>query len=486
MAEAPLDLLIVGGGIAGCGCARLAARNGFRVALVERGDLASGTSSVSSHMLHGGLRYLEHGRMHLVREALIERAAVSRMAPSLARPKRFLVPLYRGDRLPAWKLRAGLALYDFLAGARGLAPHAVTRARDARELEPGLSPDGLLGAGIYSDVVMDDARLAVAVARDAAAHGAAIHTWTEPVAARRGEGTIALTVRDRIDGLERTLEARTLVNATGPWCDATRAWLAAALAPGSGAVAPAPLLRPSRGVHLVYPALTRGHGLLLSARADGRVFFVVPFSDWSLVGTTEVEVASPPAERAFAPTHEEVRYLREELARVLPETADVAPLAITSGLRPLLASGEHVGTASREHRVVDEDGILSVAGGKYTTFRVMARDAIAAATRRLDPRREIRDSDDPLPSPLVSQASLERVADHAIDFEFARRIEDVLRRRTPLWLAADGGRAAARAIAERMANRLGWSAERAREELAGWDGARYEDDALLERARQAG
>src|SRR6267378_2808317 len=224
MAEPPFDVLILGGGIVGCGTARLAARNGLRVGLVERGDLASGTSSVSSHKLHGGLRYLEHGRMNLVREALIERSALSRMAPSLARPKRFLVPLYKGDRLAPWKLRIGLGLYDFLAGSRGLAPHQMTRARAARQLEPGLSPTGLKAAGIYSDVVMDDARLVIAVARDAKANGAAIHTWTEPTAARRAEdGTIAVTARDRIDGVERTLSARMLVNATGPWCDATRA-----------------------------------------------------------------------------------------------------------------------------------------------------------------------------------------------------------------------------------------------------------------------
>src|SRR5438876_11006445 len=152
-AAAPLDLLILGGGIVGAGIARLAARNGLTVALVERGDLASGTSSISSHMLHGGLRYLEHGRLHLVRESLTERAALSRMAPSLARPRRFLVPLYRGDRVRPWKLRAGLMLYDFLAGTRGLAPHVLARARDALGLEPALSPAGLPAAGLYSDVV---------------------------------------------------------------------------------------------------------------------------------------------------------------------------------------------------------------------------------------------------------------------------------------------------------------------------------------------
>ena len=497
--SASFDLLILGGGITGAGIARLAARNGLRVALIERGDLASGTSSVSSHMLHGGLRYLEHGRLNLVREALTERAAVSRMAPALARPRRFLVPLYRGDRLAPWKLRAGLALYDFLAGSRGLAPHQMTRARDALGLEPEISPAGLLGAGIYSDVVVDDARLVVAVARDAAAHGAAIHTWTEPVAARRaaspgargasgsgeaGPGAIAITVRDRLGGAEQTLETRLVINATGPWSDTTRRWLAAAISPGSAP--PAPLLRPSRGVHLIYPALTRGHGLLLTARSDGRVFFVVPFSDWSLVGTTELEVPSPPPDRAFHPTLDEVTYLREELVRALPEAAAPSPITVVAGLRPLLASTDSVGHASREHRVIEEQGVITIAGGKFTTFRVMARDTLEVAARRLEHRAPIHDSDHALPSPLTGPATAEKIADHAIDFEFARRIEDVLRRRTTLWLAADRGRVPARLIADRMAVRLGWSAERTREEIAHWDSARHEDDALLERSRQAG
>ncbi len=185
MAPRTVDLLVVGGGITGLGVARLAARQGLSVALIERGDLASGTSSASSHMLHGGLRYLEHGRLALVRESLAERAALAHMAPALAHPRRFVVPVYRGARLPLWKLRAGLALYDLLAGHQGLAPHAAARPRELLALEPGLAPDGLTGAGLYSDVVMDDGRLAVLVARDAAMHGAALHTYTEFTAARR-------------------------------------------------------------------------------------------------------------------------------------------------------------------------------------------------------------------------------------------------------------------------------------------------------------
>ena len=158
----PLDLVVVGGGITGLGVARLAARNGLTVAVLERGDLASGATSASSHMLHGGLRYLEHGRLSLVRESLRERGEVSRLAPGLATPTRFILPFYRGDRRPPWMVRTGLLLYDMLAGPRGLSRRSEVRPPEALALEPDLEPTGLLGASLYSDVVMDDARLAQA------------------------------------------------------------------------------------------------------------------------------------------------------------------------------------------------------------------------------------------------------------------------------------------------------------------------------------
>jgi glycerol-3-phosphate dehydrogenase len=480
----PYDLVVIGGGITGLGVARLAARNGYSCALVERGDLASGTSSGSSHMLHGGLRYLEHGRFSLVRESLWERAVLMRMAPAVARPGRFLVPLYRGDRLSPWRLRAGLTLYDWFAGPTALAPRAMLRPREALALEPDLSPGGLRGGGLYSDAIMDDARLAIAVARDAAGRGAEIHPHTEMIAARPAEGTSFLLVAaDRIAGGERVFTTRAIVNAAGPWADEVRALLLRSLRPGSPE--PAPLLRPSRGVHLVYPELTRGHALLLIARSDGRVFFVVPFAGHSLVGTTEVEVSSPPPPGAWRPSLEEVRYLRAELRRALPAHAHTPPLAVTSGLRPLLRSEADVGSASREHRVIEDDGVITIAGGKYTTFRVMAREALESVQRRLGRQgRPLHDPIEPLPAPLPPGVSLERVAEFAVDEEFARRVQDVVRRRTTLWLEPDRGRVAATRIAAVMARKLGWSPERAREEFQSYDAALWEEESLLQRARE--
>jgi glycerol-3-phosphate dehydrogenase len=479
-----VDVLVVGGGITGLGVARLAARNGLGVALLERGDLASGTSSASSHMLHGGLRYLEHGRLGLVREALSERAAVSHMAPGVSRPHRFLVPVHRDGRLPLWRLRIGLALYDVLAGPRGLAPHATVRARETLALEPGLSPEGLVGAGIYSDVVMDDARLAVLVARDAAAHGASLHTYCEAAAARPAEGgRVHVTAHDQLSGHALAFETRVVVNAAGPWADAVRRRLLADLRPG--APAPDALLRPSRGIHLVYPPLTRSHGLLLAARRDRRVLFVVPLGEHALVGTTEIEVPSPPPHEAFEPSDDEIDYLRRELASVLPDAARLRPLAVTAGVRPLLASEREVGQASREHRVAVDGHVITVAGGKYTTFRVMARDALARAAHLLGrPATSFHDTEDLLPPPPAAGTDLERRVDHAVDHEHVRRVDDVLRRRTGLWLDPGRARDATPRIARRMAQRLGWDAARERDEIHHALEAREAEQRLIARAME--
>jgi glycerol-3-phosphate dehydrogenase len=480
--EDSFDIVVIGGGITGLGIARLAARNGLRVAVLERGDLAGGTSSASSHMLHGGLRYLEHGRLELVRESLSERRALGHMAPGLARPERFLVPLYRGDRLDPFRLRIGLWLYDRLAARNGTAGHVMVRPSEARAMEPGLAAAGLRGAGLYTDLVMDDGRLAVAVARDAVAHGATVRTYTDVFGARPGpDATTQVLARDTIDGGEHAFPARVVVNATGPWTDAVRLALSRSLNPG--AHDPEPILRPSRGIHLVYPRLTNGHGLLIVARADGRVFFAVPFGEHTLVGTTEVEVLSPPPPSAWRPTYEEVRYLRDELRRALPGAAGVPPLALMSGLRPLLRSEDTVGRASREHRVVDDAGFVSVAGGKYTTFRVVARDVLARVGPRLGRAgRPIADPEEPLPPPVAADADVERIAEHAVRHELARRVSDVIRRRSRLWLTPDRGRIAAPRIAAVMAKHLGWSPERTRDEVQRWESELWDEEWLLQKS----
>jgi glycerol-3-phosphate dehydrogenase len=482
----PVDLLILGGGVTGLGVARLAARNGWSVALLERHDLASGASGASSHMLHGGLRYLEHAQFRLVREALAERVAVARMAPGLARPQRFLVPLLRGGRVAPWKLRAGLALYDLLAGRDSLSPHGMARAAEALGLEPGLTREGLLGAGLYSDAVMDDARLAIAVARDAAAHGATILTRSTLLSARPAAGDVVeITARDHETREEYAWAARAIVNATGAWCDRTRRDLTRMLRPGSPD--PPRLLRPSRGVHLVYPALTRGHAVLALAGSDGRAFFVVPFGGRSLVGTTEVETESPPTTEQLEPTLAEVRYLVREVGRVLPGAAAVTPLAVFAGVRPLLDAHGEPGGAPREHKVVISGPVYTIAGGKYTTFRVMAREVLATIAKRLrrDPHALV-DPAAPLPAPRADDSDPVALGAHAAEREWARGLEDVLRRRSQRWLDDDRGLGVAAAVAGALGRRLGWSPEREREEVERYENKVRAERALIERARDAG
>lgn len=464
------DLAVVGGGITGTGLARLAARNGLRVVVLERGDLMSGASSRSSHMLHGGLRYLEKGRVRLVREALRERDAVARLAPALSRPVTFLAPLWKGDRVGPLRLRAGLALYELLGGRHAARAVASLDAAAARAFEPGLRVESLRGGALYADVVMDDALLGIAVASDAAAHGAAFRTGTPVIGVRRAGTSFVLDVHDARTGTADEIEARVVVVAAGASTDEVRA--------AFGGSARRPILRPSRGTHLVYPALTAGHGLVPLGR-DGRVLFAVPFGGRTLVGTTEVEVASPPAPRDEDAAVLELVYLRESLGRVLPAAADVRPVTAYSGLRPLLRAEGSAGDLPREHAVVEENGVFYVAGGKWTTFRVMARDALTRVLARLGRDRRIVDPLEPLPVPPPESAPLEVRVGWAVRSAGATCLEDVLRRRTHLWLetAPDAAR-----VARAMAPLLGWDAGRETEEVASWSRSVTATEARLDEA----
>ena len=475
------DLLILGGGITGTTIACLAARRGLSVVLIERGDLAGGASGASSHMLHGGLRYLEHGHLNLVREALRERRFWIDRAPEFTRTTRFLVPLRSDGRVGPLKLRTGLWLYDRLAGSLNLEEAAGLSASAIGEMEPSLDMATCRGGGAYSDGVVDDAGLTIALAREARSHGAVIRTWHEPLTAKRdGDGYFEISVRDTLDADQgeppESFRSRVVINATGSWADVTRDWLLRQF--GSQQPAPSRLLAPSRGIHVVYPSLTKGHGILFFAHSDDRALFIIPFQERSLVGTTEVAVDSPPQDAQRQPTIEEIVYLRRELARLMPATADQVPLALFSGIRPLLATGDQVGRASREHRIIEEDGVITVAGGKYTTARLMASDALAAASRRLG--RPTLPGDNELPSQVSRWEDTldpERLAELAIHELFARRLDDVMRRRSPLWLSDDRGLGRIDALAAAMTSRLGWSVSRRDTELN-----RYRDGVTREQA----
>ena len=461
------DLLIVGGGINGVGIARDAAGRGLKVLLCEQGDLAGATSSASSKMIHGGLRYLEHYEFRLVRESLAEREILLRIAPHLVRPAEFVLPDGEGSR-PRWMVRAGLFLYDRLGGARTL---PAARSVDLRSDPLGAPVDERVRRGfVYSDCRVDDARLVVANARDAAMRGAAVLTRTALVEARRAGGEWRAVLQQ--EGGRREVAARALVNAAGPWAVETAG--RAGLAPRAG-------LRLVKGSHIVVPRLYPGEQAYLLQNDDRRIVFVIPFEgDYTLIGTTELPFSGDPA--AVSAAKDEIDYLCRAVARWFrhaPQPADVA--WAFAGVRPLYDDRSGTMAAVSRDYVLELDTAgapaLSIFGGKLTTYRRLAEHALARLAPHLPGAGPAWTADAGLPGggfrpetagelrrqhPFLDTATAERLvrsygteapevlangagrdfghglwqaeADWLIDKEWARTAEDILWRRSKLGL----------------------------------------------------
>jgi glycerol-3-phosphate dehydrogenase len=477
------DLLVVGGGITGVGIALDAATRGLSVALVEAHDIAWGTSSRSSKLIHGGLRYLEMLDFGLVREALRERRLLlTKLAPHLVRPVPFLFPL----RHRIWErpyLGAGLLLYDSMGGARHLPRARHLSRRAALRSAPALRPDSLVGAVRFHDAQEDDARFAVHVARTAARHGAAVATRAAVTAFARDEGgrVVGAHVRDGLGGGELDVRARHTVVAVGV---ATDRVLELATGRPHGA------LRPSKGIHLLVPraAIPMRTGLFM--RTEKSIFHAIPWGEdrW-LLGDTDTDwdggADAPVANRA------DIEYVLAKVNSVLVRRIEKAEICgVYAGLRPLVAAEGAASTArlSREHRLFAPlPGLTAIAGGKYTTYRVMARDAVDAAARDLGGAAPSRTHEvplvdaggevdglaasDPALAALIA-GTRHRAADavHACTHEGALDLDDVLTRRLRVSIEiADRGRAAAAAIAPFVASALGWSDARAAEEVARYE-----------------
>jgi glycerol-3-phosphate dehydrogenase len=518
MAETPLDLLIIGGGITGAGIARDAALRGFRTALVDKADFGAGTSSHSSRLIHGGIRYLEQGAFRLVFEASRERRVLLTIAPHLVRPLAFLFPIYRGGRIPAWKLRAGMWLYDLLASFRNVHWHRWLRAKKVRRVEPGLKDRGLVGAALYYDAQTDDARLVIATLRSAMRAGALAANYVEVTALLKPDGRVrGAVVRDVLTGQTTTLRAHVVVNATGPWSDQLRRLDE----PGA-----APILRPTKGVHVTVPRrrVANAYAITLLSQLDGRVMFVLPWGDLSYIGTTDTDAeASPDGLRITAA---DVTYLLRSANAAFPD-AHLASNDVVSawvGLRPLLRQ-DHASPSqvTREHKVFESPhGLITIAGGKLTTYRVMARDVVdrvAKQLRELDGRAlPARPRTDALPLPGGEAADLtvliegarargasEETARHlvasygseaaavlnlvdrdrrlgeaivsgraeiwaevsyAVEREMAVRVQDVLVRRLHLFYeVVDHAQSVVPRVVAQMKQLLGWDASREAEEL---------------------
>lgn len=388
------DVLIIGGGITGAGLALDAAARGFKTALVEKRDFAAGTSSRSTKLIHGGLRYLEHFDFALVREGLRERALLTRLAPHLNEPFPFVIPIYesapRNYDHPL-KMRAGMILYDLLAGRYKLQSHSRISREQALQLAPQLDARGLKGAFVYHDALTDDARLVIAVIKSAHERGAVIANYvcvTGFLQAEAGQ-VRGVQLRDELTGAITAARARQVINATGVWMEETLS-----LSEGTSGI-PAKTVRPSKGIHLTVSAerLRVTTAWLIPALTGHRFYFVVPWQGFVNIGTTDTDYqGDKDAPRAEA---DEIREVLGAINSYFPgaqlEPADI--ISSWAGLRPLISDPLIKSTTAisrREELLESPDGVISLAGGKLTTYRLMAERGMNLAAKRLQKRFGVR------------------------------------------------------------------------------------------------
>lgn len=377
--DTAFDLAIIGGGITGAGILRDASLRGLRAILFEKNDFASGTSSHSSKLVHGGLRYLETFDLGLVFEGCHERQILLNTAPRIVYPLPFLYPVYRGQRRRLWEVGAGVFLYELLAAFRSVRTPRIRLRKRTLEMEPGLRSQDLVGSALYFDAITRDSDLTLATLKSGLEKGgvALNHTTVRNVV--ENGGTVhGVEVSDGLSGKHYRVKARWVVNASGPWVDSTRKLID----PESE-----PKLRPTKGVHLIFESNRFFHrrALLLLAPSDGRVTFVIPWAGRTMVGTTDTDFTGDPSEARA--TDEDVDYLLDSVNHYFPsaklERKDI--ISTFAGIRPLLRDDRsHASQVSREHQIFSEKpGFVTIAGGKLTTYRKMAEqvvDWIAART----------------------------------------------------------------------------------------------------------
>lgn len=460
LADVEFDVLVIGGGIFGAGVARDAVLRGLRVALVEQADFASGTSSRSSKLIHGGFRYLEQRAVGLVRESCRERATLLKMAPHLVRATQFLLPVYDGDPRSLMVLRAGMRLYDLLSPSGSLPRHQSLDADRLRMKEPALAGAGLRGGLLYRDAQTDDARLCLETLLHAGDHGAVCVNYCRLDSLQvSGDRVVSARVRDERGGDTIEVRAKAYVNAAGPWV-----MQVAGLAPFDGSVV---RLQPTKGVHIVLPRLAQSHAITFQSRRDGRIMFVLPWEDCSLVGTTDTDYAGDPGSVEVEPA--DIEYLVGAVNDLFPEAKVSASDVIASfaGLRALLKSDAASPSArSREQAIVRQGrNLFSVAGGKYTTYRAIAEDVVdgvcavlgvtapcVTARTPIPPRAGMPEGRKLSDRPTVYESDVRR----ACASEMAVTVSDVMRRRTRLALSRQGGPDVAAEVAKIMSEALGW------------------------------
>ncbi len=491
-------MAIIGGGIIGCGVARDAAMRGLRVALFERADFGSGTTSKSTRIVHGGLRYLEMLDFRLVRLDLRERDTLLRIAPHLVQPLEFLIPFFPGAPVSPLKLRLGLTLYDGLSFDSCLPSHRLLRAAEARASDRALRATDVRGGAAYYDARVDlPERLALENALDAETRGAAVVNYCEAVSTLVGDGIAqGVRVRDVLNGDESDINARVVVNATGAW------WERVATAQSGRRFG---RIRTTKGIHIVCPPLT-DRALVLFSEVDRRLVFAIPRAGHTWIGTTDTDYDGDPAQARA--TRTDVEYLVSSVRSVFTSLSMDDVLYTTAGVRALVMHGGRESSVSRMHKVVDGEplpGVISVLGGKITGYRAIAEDVTDAVCRRVGAAGRCTTAEAPLPGAHVESANPNREGSRdaggalpflralygsragavialteaapdlnrplspgypdiaaqvvfGVRFEHCVRLSDFIRRRTLLGASTDQGWDAAPRVAALMAAELGWSA----------------------------
>ena len=465
LTERPLDVLIVGGGIVGSGVARDAAMRGLRVGLVDRHDFAAGTSSRSSRLLHGGLRYLEQGRVGLVHEASVEKKTVHRIAPHLAEPLGFVFPSYRGRGRPVWQLRLGVKFYDLLCGGRNFAPSRGFTRAETHQLLPDLNSENLAGSMRYYDALTNDARLVIDTLRSADTHGATLLNYTRFHDARREGDAWTCTIEDVAGRTKHALTTRTVVNATGPWAD---------LIPHS-----AIKLRLSKGIHLVVDRTRLPVSSAVVITEGKRILFVLPWGERVIIGTTDTDfhgapetVDSDAADIAYV-----LRTVNEFFPAIALRESDI--VSRWAGLRPLIANPDgSPSDISRANQITTpEPGWWDIAGGKLTTYRLMAEQAVDQIARHLGGKAApCRTASDTLLRPdqitpfsgIVPAPFTREAVAHYVRHEWALRLEDVLLRRSGWHAYHRPAALPLEQVATWMADASGWTPAQRRTEIDAW------------------
>jgi glycerol-3-phosphate dehydrogenase len=502
------DLLVIGGGITGAGVAREASLRGFRVALVEAHDFASGTSSRSTKLIHGGLRYLKQFAFKLVAEAVQERQVLLRMAPHLVKATPFLFPVYRGDPDSLFALRIGLLVYDLFARLQPSVPHRILTPRAVLERQPGLRTYDLVGGALYTDSETDDARLTLEVLESASRHGAAVANYlqVEEFVRQAGGHLAGARVRDTLTGQRLEVRARRILAAAGPWADKIRR-----LDDPSAA----PILRLTKGVHLTvaHERLPLRVAVVMRSRdQERRMMFAIPRGSYTYLGTTDTDFEGDPG--SATAEWRDVNYILDAANGWFPgaNLSDFDVVSTWVGLRPLIRPPRQASPSavSRDYKLFHSaSGLVTVGGGKLTAFRAMADHILddllpgsGGPGQRSASIAPLPGADGPLPGPddwselaarthttadrlrewcgvygsNLSQVVARLPSDvsgnpgldwhramtrYAVEHEMAQRLEDVYRRRTELMLfSSDNGRSWLEPLSNEMAALLGWSAER--------------------------